>query len=180
MEDSLDSYRGDLNPSIRHVSARNCNSPIANTVLMNINFRPVISEDFDFAFTVKKQAMGEHILARWEWNEEFQLNHHRTRWNEKPWFVIDVDGTDVGTISLHELDSNTLRLGEFYLLDIFRNRGLGTAILSRVLESSDALGQTVVLEALKWNPVRSLYEKHGFAITSDNEIHYFMERKPNG
>ena len=147
---------------------------------MNIEFRPVLPEDFDFAFTVKKQAMGEHIRARWEWDEEFQLNLHRTRWTEKPWFVIDIDGTDVGTISLHELDSNTLRLGEFYLRDISRNNGLGTAVLSRVLEASDVKGQTVVLEALKWNPVRSLYERHGFSITPENEIHYFMERKPIG
>ena len=106
---------------------------------MDIKFRPVHSEDFDFAFEVKKQAMGEHILAKWEWNEEFQLNLHRTRWNEKPWFVIDIDGIDVGTISLHELDSNTLRLGEFYLLDTFRNNGLGTAVLGHILEASDVI-----------------------------------------
>lgn len=31
-----------------------------------------------------------------------------------------------------------------------------------------------------WNPVRSLYERNDFRITSENEIHYFMERKPIG
>lgn len=147
---------------------------------MDIRIRPVVSEEFDFAFKVKKQAMGEHILAKWEWDEEFQLNLHRTRWSEKPWFVIEIDGTDVGTVSLHDLDENTLRMGEFYLLDDFRNNRLGTAVLGHILETSDIKGQTVVLEALKWNPVRSLYERHGFTVTSENEIHYFMERKPNG
>ncbi|MFK8079070.1 MAG: GNAT family N-acetyltransferase [Granulosicoccus sp.] len=144
---------------------------------MNIKFRPVVSEEFYFAFEVKKQAMGEHILAKWEWDEEFQLNLHRKRWHEKPWYVIDIDGTDVGTISLHDLDKNTLRLGEFYLLDEFRNSGLGTAFLNSVIEASDTKGKTVILEALKWNPVRTLYERHGFSVTSENEIHYFMERK---
>ena len=141
---------------------------------MVIKLRPVVSEDFDFAFNVKKQAMGEHVVTKWEWDEAFQLNLHRTRWGEKPWCIIDIDGTDVGTISLHDVDENTLRIGEFYLLNGFRNKGLGTAVLSHVLEASDMKGQSVLLEALKWNPVRSLYERHGFKVTSENEIHYFM------
>jgi hypothetical protein len=34
------------------------------------------------------------------------------------------------------------------------------------------------LEHLKWNPVGSLYKRHGFEVISENDIHYFMERMP--
>jgi len=145
---------------------------------MDIKLRPVFEEDFAIAFKVKKQAMAEHIEAKWEWNEEFQLDLHATRWHEKPWYVIVADETDIGTISLHVIDDSTLRLGEFYLLESFRNNGVGSAVLNYVLDACDVKGQSVLLEALKWNPVRSLYERYGFCINSENEIHYFMGRKP--
>lgn len=48
--------------------------------------------------------MGPHIKVEWGWDEEFQRNVHGTRWQEKPWFVMEYHGKDVGTISLHELD----------------------------------------------------------------------------
>ena len=150
-------------------------------VAMKFSLRSVTSEDFDFdfAFAVKKQAMGAHIIAKWGWDEEFQLELHKTRWEEKPWYVINSNGQDVGTVSLHEIEGDILRFGEFYILDRCRNRGLGTLVLSTLLEESDKKKQTVILEFLKWNPVGSLYSRHGFNVISENEIHFFMERRPN-
>lgn len=148
------------------------------TKSMDIKLRPATPDDFDFAFEVKRQAMGPHIVANWDWNEEFQLELHKTRWNEKTWFVIVSSENDIGTVSLHELEEGTLRFGEFYLLDDYRNMGIGTTLLTRILEKSDRREQRVVLEILKWNPVRSLYERHGFSVSSENDIHYLMERDP--
>jgi hypothetical protein len=32
------------------------------------------------------------------------------------------------------------------------------------------------LRCLKWNPVGSLYRRHGFTVIDDTEIHFIMER----
>ena len=145
---------------------------------MNISLREATSEDFSFAFIAKKQAMGPHIREKWDWDESYQMSIHQQRWSEKPWFVITVNEVDAGTVSLDEIDTNTLRFGEFYLIDEFRNKGIGTKVLTSVLKESDAKSQKIILEYLKWNPVGSLYMRHGFSIVSETEIHYNMERKP--
>ena len=129
-----------------------------------------------FAFEAKKQAMRVTIESKWGWDEAFQLALHEQRWGEKPWFIIEDDGQGIGTVSLHQIDDKTLRFGEFYLLDSYRNKGIGTGVLEGVLKDCDAKGLRVVLEYLRWNPVGSLYKRYGFIVTSESDIHYFMER----
>jgi GNAT superfamily N-acetyltransferase len=144
---------------------------------MNPVLRPAACVDFAFAFEAKKDAMGPHICARWGWDEEYQLSVHKQRWREKPWFIVNLGEQSIGTVSIDEQLEFT-RFGEFYLRSNFRSRGLGTAILTEFLERCDQSRRSVRLEYLKWNPVGSLYKRHGFEIVSENDIHYFMARKP--
>ncbi|PWQ97059.1 N-acetyltransferase [Leucothrix arctica] len=147
-----------------------------NGMTNKIALRDAKSDDYEFAFEAKKQAMRETIESKWGWDEAFQLALHEQRWSEKPWFIIENDGDAIGTVSLHQIDDKTLRFGEFYLLDSCRNQGIGTGVLVDTLKDCDAKGLRVILEYLHWNPVGSLYKRHGFEVTSKNEIHYFMER----
>ena len=55
---------------------------------MNLITRKAKDSDYNFAFEIKKQAIGPHITSKWGWDEEFQLNIHHQRWNEKPWLII--------------------------------------------------------------------------------------------
>jgi RimJ/RimL family protein N-acetyltransferase len=144
---------------------------------MNIELRKVTERDFSFAFAVKKEAMGPHIESKWGWDNEYQLSVHRERWVEKPWYIVLSDDEPIGTVSIADVDDGK-RFGEFYLKNSFRNKGMGTKILNEFLEECDRNSQTVILEYLKWSPVGSLYKRHGFQVTGENEIHYFMARVP--
>ncbi|RVU86581.1 N-acetyltransferase [Leucothrix sargassi] len=143
---------------------------------MNFELKPALETDIDFAFEAKRQAMGPHITKKWGWDETFQRNLHEQRYSEKPWFIIYLGDDPIGTVSIYELPKHT-RFGEFYLLDDYRNKGIGSKILKVFLAECDEQSKSVVLEYLKWNPVGSLYKRNGFEVTSENEIHYFMERK---
>ena len=134
--------------------------------------------DFDFAFEVKKDALGPCISDRWGWDEDYQLSIHRERWEEKPWFIIYLGENRIGTVSIHELE-DSIRFGEFYLLNQYQGKGIGTNVLREFLDGCDQNGSKVKLEYLKWNPVGSLYLRHGSKVISENDIHYFMERIPN-
>jgi RimJ/RimL family protein N-acetyltransferase len=144
---------------------------------MNIELVPALDIDSNFAFEAKRQAMGPHISKQWGWDEAFQRKLHEQRYSEKPWFIITFDSKPIGTISIHELAEHT-RFGEFYLLDEYRNKGIGSRILEEFLVECDEKSKCVVLEYLKWNPVGSLYKRYGFEVTSESDIHYFMKRKP--
>ncbi|REC94932.1 GNAT family N-acetyltransferase [Kushneria indalinina] len=140
-----------------------------------MHLRPALESDFEFAFAVKKEALGPHIAVRWGWDEKFQMALHQQRWREKPWFIVMRDDERIGTLSLLD-EGDTVRLGEFYIEGAHRGHGLGTRLLNDVVRDCDASNQNIRLEYLKWNPVASLYKRHGFEVVSENEIHFFMLR----
>ena len=144
---------------------------------MRVALRQGTECDMSFAFEAKRQALGPYIRSKWGWSEEFQLALHKQRWSEKPWFLILLENTPIGTVSIQE-EPDFIRFGEFYLLPEYQGKGLGSEILASVLKRADEAGLPVKLEYLKWNPVASLYQRYGFETTSETDVHYFAVRKP--
>lgn len=130
---------------------------------------------FAYSFDVKRAAMRAYIETRWGWDEALQRRLHRERFEEKPLARILWHDRPVGTISLMRLATH-IRFGEFYLRPEYQRLGLGTRVLRHCLVLSDATSLPVRLEHLKWNPVGTLYRRHGFAVVGETEIHWLMER----
>ena len=145
---------------------------------MKISLRPASARDFEFAFKAKRYALGPHILARWSWDEHFQLDVHRKRWSERPWSIIESDEKAIGTVSIWQSEDH-IRFGEFYLLPSHQRKGIGSFLLGQVVDRSDEISLPIRLEYLRWNPVGSLYLRHDFKVVSENETHYFLEREPH-
>lgn len=141
------------------------------------------SESFRFSFEAKRAALGPYIVERWGWDEQFQLRAHQSRFYEKPFFRISRRQHDIGSVSVMKL-ADHVRFGEFYLFPERQRQGLGSRILTHCLALADAEGLPVRLEYLKWNPVGTLYLRHGFVVVGETEIHWLMERpttmKPPG
>jgi GNAT superfamily N-acetyltransferase len=136
---------------------------------------PHTPEARDFAFEVKRVAMGPHIMVQWGWDEAFQRNFHEKRFRDTPFSRIVHNGQAVGTVALTALVDH-LRLDEFYLFPARQGQGLGTRILNHCLAIADTRGMPLRLRYLKWNPVGSLYRRHGFMGIDETEIHFIMER----
>ena len=132
-------------------------------------------DDFAFAFEAKRAAMGPHIVKRWAWDETFQRDVHKCRYREKPFFEIRRQEDRLGTVSFQVLPEH-VRFGEFYLFPMHQGRGTGSAILTHCVSLAEGLGLPVRLEYLHWNPVGSLYLRHGFTEIGRSETHCFMER----
>lgn len=132
---------------------------------------------FGHSFSVKRAAMRPYIEARWGWEEALQRRLHRERFEAKPFTRMLWRDRAVGTVSLMRLVDH-VRFGEFYLLPDYQRLGLGTRILRHCLLHTDATSLPVKLEYLKWNPVGTLYRRHGFAVVGETETHWLMERAP--
>jgi len=131
----------------------------------------------DFAFEAKRAAMGPHIIKRWTWDEAFQRDLHERHFSEKPFFEIRRAEQRLGTLSFHR-QTDHLRFGEFYLFPEHQGRGVGSAILAHCLTLADGMRFPVRLEYLHWNPVGSLYWRHGFKEVGRSETHCFLQREP--
>ena len=152
--------------------ARNATSPNLKPLL-----RGTTESDFEFAFEAKRLALGPHIAARWGWDETYQLKLHRQRWSGRPWSIITLDGESIGTLSIKRTEDH-VQFGEFYLLPLHQRRGIGTQVLLDIIKYADAEALPIKLEYLKWNPVGSLYKRHGFVVIAENDSHYFLVREP--
>ncbi|MBI3199507.1 MAG: GNAT family N-acetyltransferase [Rhodospirillales bacterium] len=130
-----------------------------------------------YSFEAKRAAMGPYIVRRWGWDEALQRRLHGERFGEKPFFKVVQGDRAIGTVSVMPLVDH-VRFGEFYLFPEFQRQGLGSRVLRHCLMLADAENMPVRLEYLKWNPVGSLYRRHGFVVTGETDIHWLMERPP--
>jgi hypothetical protein len=76
------------------------------------------------------------------------------------------------------LAATHLQFGEFYIAGPHRRNGRGTAVLADALRQADLRQLETRLEYLKWNPVGSLYGRHGFRIVRETDSHYFLVLTP--
>lgn len=91
--------------------------------------------------------------------------------------IIVLDRELAGSITLRPGEGR-LWLEHFYLAPHRQGRGLGSAVLSTVLERTDAQGTTVGLNVLQGSAARRLYERHGFVVEDQDPIDVFMARPP--
>ena len=144
---------------------------------MTVTLSPAGEADYEFAFDAKRQALGPYVEARWGWDDAFQRTLHRQHWNKRPWSVITSGGQRVGTVAVTRTPTH-FQFDEFYLLPRFQKQGIGSEVLRDILQQADAARLPVKLQHLKWNPVGSLYRRHGFAVVDENDTHYLLVRVP--
>jgi len=92
-------------------------------------------------------------------------------------WVIEVDGTFAGCVSLRPAEEARW-LEHFYLAPHLQGGGIGASVLRALLEQSDRDGVRVRLNVLQGSPARRLYERHGFALESEDRVDVFMVREP--
>jgi GNAT superfamily N-acetyltransferase len=138
---------------------------------------PAPPGDRELAFAIKRAALGPYVVRVWGWDDDFHLAFLAADWAVHRRAVLELDDVPVGTLEVVS-HADRLELGEFYLLPAHQRRGIGSELLRRVLGRADAGGQIVRLQFLKVNPVRSLYERHGFRVVGESGTHYHAERAP--
>jgi GNAT superfamily N-acetyltransferase len=140
---------------------------------------PAADGDYEFSYQVKKAAEGALITQVFGWDEAFQREYHLREWRQRRPSLITVGGRAVGTVELADEDG-ARRIGQFFVLPEFQNRGIGSEILVRVLRQADDAGQVTRLALLAGNRCESLYRRHGFEVNGEDGALRFMERKRGG
>lgn len=112
-----------------------------------------------------------------------RYDEHRVRQRLRDGFrpahtwMIEVGGTTAGCVALRP-EKDIYWLEHFYLDPGLQGRGIGSAVLGRLLEQCDHEAATVRLNVLQGSSARRLYERHGFTVESEDEVDIFMVRAP--
>jgi ribosomal protein S18 acetylase RimI-like enzyme len=126
-----------------------------------ITLRPATAADAEFCYQLHKAAMGECITAIWGWDEQVQRAFHDRAFNLCRWQIITTRQADIGMLDVD------YRPGEIYLSRIeihpgHQGHGIGTRIISVLLEEAQRTGQDLVLDVLAVNRrAQALYRRLG-------------------
>jgi len=146
--------------------------------MTSVALRPATPADSEFCYQLHKAAMGSYITAIWGWDEQVQRGGFHTRaFSPGRWQIITADGADAGMLAVE------YRPGEIYLARIelhrdYQGHGIGTRLVSALLDEARQKGQDLVLDVLTVNHhAQALYQRLGMtevARHGDNNIKITM------
>lgn len=154
-----------------------------------IILRPETLEDDDFLRALYASTRA-HEMALTDWtaaeqalflNSQFDLqrHHYRAHCPGATFDVILLDAVPVGRIYVYRTDAE-IRLMDVALLPDARGRGIGTALVQRLLTEAASRDARVTLNVEPFNAARSLYERLGFRVLDEDPTNLFMEwRRPD-
>jgi ribosomal protein S18 acetylase RimI-like enzyme len=140
-----------------------------------IAFRNATNADLDLTYQIKKASIKPYIEQIWGWDEEVQVNYHVQDFKpEQIKILINEDGLDIGLFSVIESDTSFL-VQNLLLSDSAQGNGIGTAVLSHLIEQAESLNKKIELQVFKVNErAKAFYERLGFKIVEKTEQHYQM------
>ncbi len=140
---------------------------------MQISLRPATQEDYDFLWWLHCATLRPCIEETWGWDEQWQAQHFRDRFDPTACQIIEDGGAPIGCISVERREDGIF-LSVIEITPDRQDQGIGTELVRALLDEADSRGVPVELQVLKVNPARSLYERLGFAVIGETETHYLM------
>ncbi len=126
-----------------------------------IGLRPATAADTEFCFRLHKAAMGDVVAAIWGWDEQDQRDHHLRVFDPGNTRIVTADGVDVGMLSVDH-GPTEIYLGRIEIHPDHQGRGIGTHLISGLLDQAGRRGQDLILDVLAVNHrAHALYRRLG-------------------
>ncbi|WP_243370091.1 GNAT family N-acetyltransferase [Microvirga solisilvae] len=132
-------------------------------------------EDFDRLFHLRIAAMRDSLERIGRFDEGRAFERFKASFQPEHTQLILVDGALAGCVAMKPVETGLL-LEHFYLYPAFQSRGLGAAVLARLLAEADAAHQPVRLSVLQKSDAERFYKRFGFIETSQDEWDVYLER----
>lgn len=150
--------------------------------------RPVGKRDLAFLERLYASTREEELAAV-DWApqqkarflaQQFQAQHrhYQEHHGDAAFLVIERNGERIGRIYLQPR-TDEIRLIDIALLPELRGRGIGSAMLERLLDHARDRSLAVRLHVESFNPAFRLYRRLGFRTLEDRGVYQFMEWRPD-
>jgi ribosomal protein S18 acetylase RimI-like enzyme len=152
-----------------------------------LTFRRITDEDLPLLKRVYASTR-EDELAPLPWSDEqkaafvdmqfrAQHSHYRRHHADMDWLVILRADEPIGRLYL-ERGEHEHSIVDIAFLSEQRGQGLGTALLSDVLDDAAAAGKPMTIYVEKFNPAMALYLRLGFTKVEEHGVYDLMRRAP--
>lgn len=151
-----------------------------------ITSRAITPDDEDFLFRLYASTREEE-LAQTTWTsteidsflkQQFSAQHqfYMQQFSQATFEIILADNKSVGRLYV-DRRKDEIRLIDIALLPEYRNKGIGTSLLRKLLEEAGEIDKPLRIHVEKFNPALQLYQRLGFKKIDDVGVYYFMEWK---
>ena len=141
---------------------------------MHITLRPAVTEDFDYCKRLYFTGM-QAIIEQLQLDKVAQAVGFQQQWELTQVRIILLDGLDVGWLqSVQQHDGLFIR--QLCVDGAFQRRGIGTAVMNRLIGEAAQVKQAVRLSVVKMNPALRLYKRLGFYTTHEDDRKFYMKR----
>ncbi len=144
---------------------------------MQISFRPVHTQDFDFLWKLHVLSFKAYVEEIWGWDETQQIEMFKTRFDPQHSQIIQADGQDVGRLDI-EYQTDEIFLSLIAILPDYQGQGIGTSIIQSLIEKAYAQAKLLTLRVLRPNPAQYLYKRLGFEVVKEDEVRFWMVYDP--
>lgn len=141
-----------------------------------MHLRPATREDREFLWSLHCSTMRGHIDATWGWDETWQCDHFNKHFLDEASKILKLNGKDIGRVEVHQ-DDDGIRIGNIQILPEYQNCGIGSRVVSGILDLGLEVAKPVTLQVLKVNPARRFYERLGFVVEGEDDAHFLMRRR---
>ncbi|MFN8348460.1 MAG: GNAT family N-acetyltransferase [Spirosomataceae bacterium] len=158
---------------------------------MMVSLRALTEADLPYLLEIYAGTRAEELALVPEWSDEdkkrfitqqFMAQHqyYREFYQGAELQMIVRDERPIGRLYIHwNYSPKEVRIMDIALLPGHRGKGIGSQLLSAVLQKGSALGKTVTIHVEFNNPALHLYERLGFRkIGEFNSVYYLYEWKP--
>ena len=131
--------------------------------------------DLDALYAIHREVMREYIEATWgPWDEAWQ----QARFEETlpaPRMQVVLHGYDIAGAIDCQRHRDRWSINSLEIAPEFQNLGIGTWLITRLVQQARGEGVPVTLEVLKVNAgARRLTERLGFTVTGETATHVQM------
>lgn len=131
--------------------------------------------DIPFLMQLRLDTMEPHLLATGADNS-LEQHGRRLMYRFECAQVLLEEGVPVGLLKLAR-DPREWSVIQIQLAPQLQGKGIGRQLLEEFLAEAGAAGKDVVLNVLKANPAKRLYERLGFHVEREDAQHYYMRRR---
>ena len=142
---------------------------------LDLALRRASAADADFVYRVVEATMRRYVEQTWgSFSEELTRKGLAEMIASGNCSIIEFEGAAIGVLSVERL-ADHIKLDQLFILPSHQNRGIGTSILREIVQEARRARKPVRLRLLAVNPVRRLYEREGFRVTSTTPERIYME-----
>jgi ribosomal protein S18 acetylase RimI-like enzyme len=128
---------------------------------------------------LRRSVYRDLVIATFgSWDEARHVRHTSECWDRGHISIIEVDGERVGMIQILD-QTGFVEIGEMEIQPSHQNRGIGSRILSDVVNQAHKRGKRVTLSvAINNERAYDFYRRCGFQTVAQTDTHHRLQCEP--